>query len=147
MDLKHAKVQPGCYKKPPFSVEAPGYKHVDGETIPRRNPSCKDALKSTPEEGINTVFDVLMRASEKFGDLPAVGTRRLIKIYDEVRKTVKVVDGKERETEKKWTYFEMGEYRYFSFGKYVTMALQIGAGYRSLGLGSGDRLHVFASTR
>ncbi|KAF4614352.1 hypothetical protein G7Y89_g15385 [Cudoniella acicularis] len=146
MDFKYASLQPGCYKKPPFSVEAPGYKPVEGETIPRRNPSCAQGLKAKPEEGVNTVFDVLLRASEKFENLRAIGTRKHIKTHNEIKKTVKIVDGKEVEVSKNWTYFELGEFEYLTYGQYVTRALQIGAGYRQLGLTKEDRLHVFAST-
>ena len=35
-DLKTMTPQPKVYKKPPYTVEAPGYSKVEGETIPRR---------------------------------------------------------------------------------------------------------------
>lgn len=76
-----------------------------------------------------------------------MGTRKLLKTHNEIRKIKKVVEGKEVEVEKKWTFFEMGEFRYLTFGQYVDLCLQIGAGFRKLGLGRGDRVHVFAATR
>ncbi|KAH6673357.1 hypothetical protein B0J14DRAFT_666648 [Halenospora varia] len=146
MSHKYASLQPGCYKKPPFSVEAPGYQPVEGETIPRRNPKYVTKLVSRPEEGLATVFDILMRTSEKFGDLNGIGTRKHIKTHNEIKKTVKIVDGEEIEVSKNWTFFEYGEYEYITFGQYVAKALQIGSGLRSLGLTKEDRLHIFAST-
>lgn len=71
----------------------------------------------------------------------------MIKKHDEVEKEKKIVDGKEEEVDKNWTYFEMGPYEYLTFGEYMTLTTQIGAGYRKLGLGREDRVHIFAATR
>ena len=56
-------------------------------------------------------------------------------------------DGNGKETEKKWTFFEMGEFEFESFGGYVGRCFELGAGLRKLGLVPGDRVHVFAATR
>jgi len=146
MSLKTAIVQPGMFKNPPFTLEVPGSPPTHGETAPRRNANFLTSLVSRPSEEVATLFDVLLRAADKFGDLNAVGTRKLIKTHVEVKKVKKVVDGAEREVEKKWVYFEMGDFEFESFGGYVGRCLQIGAGLRKLGLGSGDRIHVFAAT-
>ncbi|KAI9775862.1 MAG: long-chain fatty acid-CoA ligase [Geoglossum umbratile] len=146
MASKNQVLYPRITKKLPFSVEAPGYEPVEGETIPRRNPAAKDKLISTPEDGIATVFDILKRGSEKFGNAKAVGTRRLIETHNEVKKVKKMVDGVEQEVDKKWTYFELSEYTYLSFIEYERLALQVGAGYRKLGMNAGDRVHIFAAT-
>lgn len=135
------------YKSGPYTTEAPGFPKVDGETIPRRNVRAKDGLVSRPEEGVATVFDIVKRGSSKFGNAKAVGTRKLVKQHDEVKKIKKNVDGKEQEVEKKWTYFELSGYHYMSFIEYERMALQIGCGFRKLGMGASDRVHIFAATR
>ncbi len=147
MSLKNISFKPTLLKAPPFSVEAPGYLPVEGETIPRRHPLCKDGLKSVPEEGITTVFDILLRSAEKFGQLEAVGTRSLIQTHVETKKVKKVIDGKETEVEKNWSFFEMGNYEYLTYQEYVKLALEMGAGLRKLGLKRDDRVHIFASTR
>ncbi|KHJ34223.1 putative long-chain-fatty-acid- ligase 1 protein [Erysiphe necator] len=131
---------------PPFSVEIPNYKAVEGETIPRRNPRCIDKLIDRPDEGIETMFDVLKRAAEKFGNAKALGTRRLIKTHHEVKKIKKIEDGIEKEVDKKWTYFEMSGYEYISFYDFEQMALELGAGFRKIGLQKDDRVHIFAAT-
>ena len=148
MSLKNATVQPKIYAthKPPFSVEAPGYEHVDGETIPRRHPLSKDKLQTTPSPDITTIFDIIKRSSEKYGNAKALGTRKLIKTHQEIKKVKKIVDGQEQEVDKKWTYFELGPYEYLSFSEYEKLTLQIGAGYRKLGLTKSDRVHIFAAT-
>jgi len=145
-DLKSMVPQPKMYKRPPYTVEAPGYEKVDGETIPRRNVRTKDALVTSPEPGVNTVFDILKRSSEKYGNAKAVGNRKLIKMHEETKKVKKMVDGKEQEVDKKWSYFELSEYRYKSFVEYEQMALKVGAGYRALGMKAEDRVHLFAAT-
>lgn len=146
MSLKNATVQPKIYHKPPFSVEAPGYEHVDGETIPRRHPLSKDKLQNSPAPDIVTIFDIVKRSSEKYGNAKALGTRKLIKTHQEVKKIKKIVDGQEQEVDKKWTYFEMGPYEYLTFSEYEKLVLQIGAGYRKLGMTKEDRVHIFAAT-
>src|SRR2546430_16669880 len=80
---------PKMTRKPPFSVEAPGYEKVKGETIPRRNPAAKDKLITRPSEEIGTVFDNLKRSAEKFGNAKAIGTRKLIKTHIENKKVKK----------------------------------------------------------
>ena len=147
MAKKSLTLQPRVYHSPPFTVEASGYEPAEGETIPRRHPASKDELTTTPSEDVRTIFDILKRSADKFGNAKALGTRRLIKTHHENRKVNKTVDGVTREVDKVWTYFELSEYSYISFVEYEKLALEIGAGLRKLGLVKGDRLHLFAATR
>jgi long-chain acyl-CoA synthetase len=134
-------------RKPPFSVEVAGYSQVPGETIPRRHPKASAKLHSSPEEGIETVFDLVKCSAARFGNLRAVGSRKLIKKHYETKKVKKVVDGKTQEVDKMWTYFELSGYSYISFKEYETLVLQLGAGLANLGMKKQDRLHLFAATR
>jgi long-chain acyl-CoA synthetase len=145
-DLKTVTPQPKVYTKPPYTTEALGFPKVDGETIPRRNVKTKDALKSRPEPEIKTIYDIVRRASEKYGNAKALGKRRLIKVHEEIQTVTKVVDGKETEVDKKWTYFELSEYEYMSFAEYEQLALKVGCAFRALGMKSPDRVHLFAAT-
>lgn len=146
-NLKTMVPQPRAYKKGPFTVEAPGFEKVKGETIPRRNYRTKDALKMRPQEDVATVYDILKYSSAKFGNAKAVGSRKLIEEHTETKKVKKMVDGKEEQVDKKWTFFEYSPYEYMSFVEFEKTALQIGAGFRAIGLNSPDRVHIFASTR
>ncbi|MCJ1400898.1 long-chain fatty acid-CoA ligase [Xylographa trunciseda] len=132
--------------KGPFSIEAKGYKKVDGETIPRVNIAAKDGLITTPSEDVRTVVDILKRSADKFGNAKALGWRDLIKTHQETKKVKKIIEGKPQEVEKLWTYFELSEYSYMSFVEYERMALQVGAGLRKIGMTTGDRVHLFAAT-
>lgn len=145
-DLKQFSPQPKPYKKPPYSVEASGYTKVEGETIPRRHPDCKDKLVTSPGDGIETVWDLVQDASRKFGNAKAIGSRKLIKIHKETKKIKKKVDGKEVEQDKEWQYYELGPYNYMSFLEYEKLTLKVGSAFRALGMNKGDRVQVFAAT-
>ncbi|KAI4152028.1 MAG: hypothetical protein LQ341_000784 [Variospora aurantia] len=146
MSKKTQALYPRTSAKGPFTVEVEGYQPKDGETIPRRHPSSKDKLRTTPSDDVKTIFDILKRSADKFGNAKAVGTRRTIKTHVENTKVKRMVDGQEQEVDKKWTFFELSEYKYISFVEYERMALEIGAGLRKLGLAKGDRLHLYAGT-
>jgi long-chain acyl-CoA synthetase len=146
-NLKKLSPLPKVYKSGVVTVEAPGYERVEGETIPRRNAKCKDKLATTPHEDIHTMYDILKFSSAKYGNAKAVGSRKLVHTHNETKKIKKMVDGKETEVDKKWTYFELGPYSYKSFVEFEQLCLQLGAGLRKLGLVAHDRVHLFAGTQ
>jgi long-chain acyl-CoA synthetase len=148
MSTSTMTLYPWMTRKPPFSVDAPGYRRIEGETMLRRTPLAGDKLVTTFADGtVKTVFDLLMRSAEKFGDDKAIGTRTLIKTHKETKKIKKIVDGKEEEVDKEWTYYELSGYNYISFKEYETLWRQLGAGFRKLGLSKDDGVHIFAATR
>ncbi|KAF2455147.1 hypothetical protein BDY21DRAFT_351389 [Lineolata rhizophorae] len=145
-NLKTLMPQPRAVKSGPFSVDAPGFEHVKGETIPRRNTKTKDGLKTRPHEDIGTIFDLVKYASAKFGNAKAIGMRSLVQLHHETKKVKKMVDGKQEMVDKKWTYFEMSGYSYTSFAEYEELTLKIGSGLRKLGMNAGEKIQLFAST-
>ena len=147
MAYQDAVIYPKISKKAPFSVEAPGYEKKEGETIPRRNVLSKDGLISRPSEDVKTVFDVIKRSSAKFGNAKALGTRKIVKTHTETKKIKKMVDGKEEEVDKNWTYFELSAYSYLSFVEYEQLALALGCGLRKLGMTEGDKMHMYGASR
>lgn len=140
-------IQPRMVKKGPFTVEAPGYEPVEGETIPRRIVAAKDKLVERPDENTATTFDIVRRGAKLFGNAKCIGSRRLIKTHVENKKVKKVVNGVEEEVEKQWTYYELSGYSYLSFNEYEKLVIQIGSGFQKLGLTKGQRLMIYASTR
>jgi len=145
-DLHAFAPQPRQYRPAPYTLEVKDAKPVDGETIPRRNARCVDELRKTPEAGISTVYDILRRSSEKYGNAKAVGLRKLIQMHEENKKVKKFVDGKETEVDKKWTYYELSGYNFLSFTEFEQLSLKIGAAFRKLGMKAADRVHIFAAT-
>ncbi|KAI9746657.1 MAG: long-chain fatty acid-CoA ligase [Claussenomyces sp. TS43310] len=138
---------PKMTDRPPFSLEVPGVEKVAGETIPRRLASHVHELQSEPEPGIATVWDVVARSASVFGDGDAVGSRTLLHTHEEVQKMKKMMDGKETEVDKKWTYYELSPYKWKSFKSWKQQTEAIGSGYRKLGLVKEDRVYIFAATR
>jgi long-chain acyl-CoA synthetase len=145
-DLKTMVPQPKPYKRGPYTQEVPNAQKVDGETVPRRNVRTLNELRVAPDAETKTVFDIVKRASKKFGNAKAVGKRKLIRLHEEEKMVKKVVDGKEQQVPKKWTYYEVSSYDYMSFVEYEQLALKAGAGLRALGMRSPDRVHLFAAT-
>ena len=144
---RNFKPQPKIYRSPPFTVEASGYEPVKGETIPRRHPGSKDKLVERPSEDVRTIFDILKRSADKFGNAKALGTRKVIKVHHETKKVKKMVDGKTQEVDKNWSYFELSEYSYISFVEYEKLTGHVGSGLRKFGMVKGDRLQLFGATR
>jgi len=139
-------IQPYMKKKPPFSVEVPGVEKKDGETIPRRNPLAKDELIGRPTADITTIYDNLKRAVKKFGNAKAMGSRRVIKEHVENKKVKKMVDGKEQEVDKKWTYWELSGYEYMTFIEYDKLVHELASGLAGLGLNKQEKVHVYGAT-
>ncbi|KAB5583112.1 hypothetical protein GE09DRAFT_946832 [Coniochaeta sp. 2T2.1] len=133
-------------EKPPYTVEAPGYKPVAGETIPRRHPKAKNGLVTRPAPDVGTTFELLSRSAKKYPDNRAIGQRTLIKTHVELTKVPKIVDGQVEQVEKEWTYFELSDYKFLTYREYEARLLQLGAGLRKLGIAPQDKIHLFAST-
>ena len=146
-DLKALYPQARMVKTGAVTVEVPGATKVDGETIPRRNAKVKDGLKNTPTDGVNTLYDVLTYAVKKFGNAKAVGSRKIVKTHVETKKVKKMIDGKQQEVDKEWTYFELSEYTYKSFVEFEKQVNAVGSAFSHLGFKPTDRLHLFAATR
>src|SRR3569833_1506402 len=140
-------ISPRLSAKPPFSVEAPGSESEQGETPVRRHPKAANGLVATPDgTNIKTTYDLVKYAVDKFSDANAMGSRKLLRTHQETKKIKKMVDGEEREVDKKWTYFELSGYEYITYKQYWALLRQVGSGLRKLGLEKGDRVHIFAAT-
>ena len=145
-NLKKLVPQAQATRSGPYTCETPGVQKPEGETIPRRNLDSKDGLIMTPQEGIDTLYDVLRYSAAKFGNAKAVGSRKIVNIHEETKKIKKMVDGQEQEVDKKWQYFELSPYSYKSFIEFEKMALTVGSALAHLGYKPHDRLHLFAAT-
>ncbi|RMJ24439.1 long-chain-fatty-acid--CoA ligase [Aspergillus sp. HF37] len=146
MSKSDIHLHPRMVNKPPFSVEVPGSERIQGETVPRRLPQSKDNLIIQPTPDVATTYDVIKRSARVYGNAKAVGSRRLIKTHVENKKVKKLVDGVEQEVEKKWTYSELSGYSYKSFAEYEQLALQLGCGFRKLGLEKDNKIHLYGTT-
>lgn len=133
--------------RPPYTIEAPGYEPVEGETLPRRHPKAKDGLRTSPVEGVNTLYDIIERGSRVYPDEKAMGRRKLIEMHTEKKMVQKLVDGEPTEVEKEWQLLELSGFDFMTYKQYYKYCTDIGSGMRALGLQEGSRLHLFAATR
>lgn len=140
-------VQPYMARRGPFTVEAAGHTKIEGETIPRRNRHAKNELILKPSAEVSTIYENLVRAAKKYGNAKAMGSRKLIKTHVENKKVKKMVDGKEQEVDKKWTFSELSGYEYISYVEYEQLALNAASGLRSLGVKKDDKIHLYGATR
>lgn len=138
---------PRMVDKPPFTSPVPGIATVEGETIPRRHPAAIPDFVSVPEEGCNTLYEVLIRSARKFSDSKAIGWRKFIKNHTEIQAVRNVVNGQEQSVSKEWSYAELGEYTYIGYREYVELAHMIGAAFRKLGMGQTEKILIYAGTR
>ncbi|KAI6244743.1 Long-chain-fatty-acid--CoA ligase 2 [Erysiphe necator] len=142
---RYATTSPGIYDSPPFSIAIKSSENAT-ESCAHRHPARLKGLVAAPRPEISTIYDILVHSATNYKDLPGFGSRKLIKLHREIKKTKKIVDGEEITEEKEWTTFEMGPYEYLTYGQYSDMALTLGAGLRSLGLVAKDKVHIFAGT-
>lgn len=138
---------PRMEKKPPFSFEVPGVEKVPGETVPRRNIRCKDGLITQPDPSVRTAYDIVSYAASKFGNARCIGTRTVLDVHKEKKMVKKIVDGKETEVRKEWSYFELSPYKFLSFVEFQQLVGTLGAGLKKIGLAKGDKIHLYGATR
>ncbi|KAK6517175.1 long-chain fatty acid-CoA ligase [Arthrobotrys conoides] len=144
--MKPVHLYPVMSAKPPFSVEVPGAIKVEGEGIPRRHPAAKDGIWERPSEDVNTVWDIVVRSSQKYGDIRCVGWRKLIQMHKETKMIKKFVEGKETEVPKEWAYFEKSPFEFITYAQYHELCKDIASGLVALGLKRGDRIQIYAAT-
>jgi long-chain acyl-CoA synthetase len=130
----------------PFSVEVTDTAAKGEGRIRRNRIAGTGELLTQPRDNISTVYELLQYSIHKFGDKDCMGHRNVVKEHTEEKMITKVVDGEERQTPKKWTYWELSPYIYRSFKDVGTESAALGAGLRNLGLNPGDRIELYAGT-
>ncbi|EPY52941.1 long-chain-fatty-acid-CoA ligase Lcf1 [Schizosaccharomyces cryophilus OY26] len=111
-----------------------------------RNVNSVKELTTTLDDKTKTLYDVLANAVKRYGDNDAVGYRDLIKEHVEEKMITKVVNNEKKEIPKKWSYFELSDYKYLSFNQFYEKTMRLAGGLRKFGLKAGDKLELYAST-
>ncbi|KAI7772503.1 hypothetical protein LZL87_014099 [Fusarium oxysporum] len=132
MDYTLGPIPLNLVHKPPFTIEAPGYAKVPGETVPRRHPRAKDGLINRPANDVHTVFDIIRRSARVYPNHRAVGSRNLVKLHKERRKVQKNVDGEIKELEKEWQLFELSKFSYLTFKDLSWISMSHGCASQSI---------------
>lgn len=128
-----------------FSIEV-GPEQINGGRI-RRNILAKDGLFRTPAPNVHTLYDVLQIGAKKYATNNAFGYRTLERMIEEEKEVVKIIDGVETKQTKKWSYFQLSGYSYVTYAEAGQLTLDIGAGFRFLGLKSQSKVEIFAPTK
>ena len=117
----------------------------EGETLVRRHITVGNGpLLEIPQPRVETLFDSLKAATEKFGDKPLMGQRDLIKLHKDTKTITKKIGGTNVEQTKIWSTYEMSGYNWISYNQFRDGALCIGRGLKSLGVDG--KLTIFACT-
>jgi long-chain acyl-CoA synthetase len=131
----------------PGSVEV-GPEAKQGEGRIRRNYLVAEGeLAARPMDGIDTVYDILVYVDRTYGSKNAIGYRDIVDTHFEEKEVTKMVGGKEVKEKKKWSYFELSEFKYLTFTELRKTSEAIGRGLADFGLKKGDIFNIYASTR
>jgi long-chain acyl-CoA synthetase len=132
----------------PYSVELDS-PHVDEQGPVRRLRTVAHGNLTTQIPGypnITTAYDLVRNAVEEWRDKDCLGSRRHIKDHVEEKKIIKIVDGEEQTTTKKWTFAELSPYEFRTYRDVGTETNAVGAGLRKLGLEPGDHVGLYSDT-
>ncbi|WOO80640.1 Long-chain-fatty-acid--CoA ligase 2 [Vanrija pseudolonga] len=119
----------------------------EGETRARRSYCVKD-LTLRPENGIDTVHDVMLYAARTHGAKQALGGRDIIGTVEEEKEITKVVGGKEVKEKKKWSYFKLSPLDWISYDDALREVRELGSGLREHGIGGKEEqfFNIYAAT-
>ncbi|TFY74088.1 hypothetical protein EWM64_g9924, partial [Hericium alpestre] len=117
-----------------------------GESGIRRLAKTKDRLVTQPLEGIDTMYDILAYAARTHGTRKAFGYRDIVGTVEEEKDVKKIVDGKETHEKKKWTYFQLSDFQYYSFLDVKNIVSEIARGLLALEVRKGEVVNVYAQT-
>ena len=119
-----------------------------GESKARRNTLVADGeLAARPMDGMDTVYDVLAYVDRAYGNKNAIGFRDVVDIHFEEKEITKSVGGQEVKEKKKWSYFELSEFKYLTFTELRKTSEALGRGLADLGLKKGDIFNIYSTTR
>ncbi|KAF8420406.1 long-chain fatty-acid-CoA ligase [Tirmania nivea] len=132
-----ARIPPIQTDPPPYGVPVTDSAPKDGETPPYRHPKRigKDLITvfhSDPT--VNTTFNCLVRAKDKWPNRLTMGTRKVLSVHHEDRKG------------KNWTMWELGDYEYMTFKELWEEVKLLGSSLIELGLEKNGRVGIYMQT-
>ena len=102
------------------SVEV-GPPAAKGEGRARRCYVSPNQLVESPAEGVHVLADILERSARLFPTKNALGWRDLVRMIEEEKEVKKVVAGVTSVETKKWSYFELSDYKYWTYADFATI--------------------------
>ncbi|KAJ3205346.1 long-chain fatty acid-CoA ligase [Dinochytrium kinnereticum] len=113
---------------------------------PRRNIRYPNELLHRPSPEVATIYDAFKKAVRLMPSKNIMGQRSVIRVVEEEKEVVKIVDGAEVREVKRWKFSELSGYQWMTYADVEHAVLRLGAGFRALGLNAGDKVTIFAST-
>lgn len=107
----------------------------DETSVKRHSSKSNEPLVSTPHPSINSLWDLVEYAATKHGCATAHGFRPVL---EDVENTFDGAKSIRR---------QRGPYQWSSYNDYKDLVIQVGSGFRALGLNTGDKVHIYAATR
>jgi long-chain acyl-CoA synthetase len=127
---------------PPYCSPVLADAGVEGETPRFRNTKNLRSLRCTPQDGINTVIDIVHRAAERLPNGAALGSRRQIRTHTRLG----AMDSKGNQQSLQVP--ELSGYDFISYDQYQSLIAIIGYALIQLGLmPRRDKICVWSQTR
>ncbi|KAH9483478.1 Long-chain-fatty-acid--CoA ligase 2 [Psilocybe cubensis] len=129
------------------SVEVTSPAPGNGEGAVRRLAVTSTQLLERPHPSVSTIPDVVAYAARTFGTkYNAVGWRDTIKVHEEIREVVSVVDGEEVKQQKTWKLLELSDYKFMNFIQFAESVSEVRNGLLRLGITKDDVVNVYSQT-
>lgn len=130
------------------SVEVTNPAPGSGEGAVRRLAVTSTQLVERPHPSVSTIPDVVAYAARTFGTkYKAAGWRDTIKVHEEIREVVSVVDGKEVKQQKTWKLLELSDYKFLNYLQFAEAVGEVRNGLLRLGITKDDVVNVYSQTR
>lgn len=118
----------------------------EGEGRARRYHLTSEGLETTPDPDISVLADVLARSVKLWPNKNAVGWRPTIRIVKETKEVIKIVGGEERKEEKVWSYFELGDYQWWTYAELGALVKQAGSSLVETGHSKDTIFSIYSAT-
>lgn len=117
-----------------------------GEGRARRCYTSPNKLVETPCEGVTVLADILARSARLFPEKNALGWRDLVRMIEEEKEVKKTVAGVETVEKKKWSYFELSDYKYWSYGEFAAIVAKVGSALVETGHSKDTIFNIYSGT-
>lgn len=105
-----------------------------------------DALTETPCAEVTVLADILKRSVTKYGSENAMGWRDLIRMVPEEKEVTKMIGGKEVKEKKTWQFFEMSDYKYWTYIEVGAVVAKVASALVATGHSKDTIFNIYSAT-
>jgi long-chain acyl-CoA synthetase len=117
----------------------------DESPIYRSNLCNEQLMYEIPN--VTTCYELLLESVKLHNTKKAFGHREVVDIIEETKEIERKVDGAIKTEIKKWSYYQLADYDWWSFEELLEYVKKAGSGFRNLGLKEKDFVGIFAPTK